>query len=143
MKRILILFIISLSMGTILNSCSQNKKRSQDSIPVANEKTKTEYQEQQQKKMEDETFTTSKGEYLTQKVILHFYNKGVEDGVRDKRGSKERNRNYYHFDGNGTEEQGKAFFVSWFGIPSDENAKEVSNQAIQKYISGYEDGWNY
>ena len=98
---------------------------------------------QQQKKMEDETFTTSKGEYLTQKVIQHFYNKGVEDGVRDKRGSKERNRNYYHFDGNGTEEQGKAFFVSWFGIPSDENAKEVSNQAIQKYISGYEDGWNY
>ena len=143
MKRILILFIISLSMGTILNSCGQNKKRSQDSIPKKKKKPKTEYQEQQKKEMEDETFTTSKGEYLTKKVIQHFYNKGVEDGVRDKRGSKERNRNYYHFDGNGTEEQGKAFFISWFGIPSDEKAKEVYNQAIKKYISGYEDGWNY
>lgn len=50
MKRIFILFIISLSVCTMLNCCGQSEKRSQKSIPVANEKPKTEYQEQQQKK---------------------------------------------------------------------------------------------
>ena len=143
MKRIFVLFIISLSMGTMLNSCGQSEKRSQKSIPVANKKAETERQEQQKKEMEDETFTTSKGEYLTKKVIQHFYNTGVEDGVRDKQGTKELNRSQYHFAGNGTEGHGKSLFVSWFGIPSYEKAKEVYNQAIKKYISGYEDGWNY
>ena len=106
MKRIFVLFIISLSMGTMLNSCGQSEKRSQKSIPVANKKAETERQEQQKKEMEDETFTTSKGEYLTKKVIQHFYNTGVEDGVRDKQGTKELNRSQYHFAGNGTEGHG-------------------------------------
>lgn len=73
MKRIFVLFIISLSMGTMLNSCGQSEKRSQKSIPVANKKAETERQEQQKKEMEDETFTTSKGEYLSKVFTTDYY----------------------------------------------------------------------
>lgn len=50
MKRIFVLFIISLSMGTMLNSCGQSEKRSQKSIPVANKKLKQNVKSNKRKK---------------------------------------------------------------------------------------------
>ena len=165
MKKYIYLLSFVIFVGLSLPSCGPSEKEirekaekeerakiekeRQDSIQAAEAKAEAQRIEEERKKDEREreieknSFTTSKGRFSSEGAIQEIYNRGVELGAMDKRHTQEMNRSYYHFSGNGTEEDGKTLFINWFGIPSDEKAEQILAEAVKKYTAGYEDGWNY
>ena len=146
-----------LAVAFSLASCDNNSQAKQqeierlrqDSIQAAEraekERAKQEAAERaereaaERKQREENTFTSSKGHLCkVDATIQAFYNIGVSEGTDDK----QLHLPYHHL-GDGTEEAFKRNWTAAFGIPNNDKAKEVYNRALQKYIEGYEDGWNF
>lgn len=136
MKRYFVLVGLFVAlMCSCGNRSSQQdlEKQRHDSIEAA------ERESEEGKRMEEDSFTTSKGTFPIKKVLNHWYDFGVDNGASDK--SLPHPRKY--FAGAGTETKFKDFWVSWYGIPNNDKARETYNDALKKYIQGYEDGWNF
>lgn len=153
MKKILAI-LLCVSFMPFITSCGESKAEREARLEQerqweeeahrneAKHQEREKEREQKRQEMEAKTFTTSKGRFLTQEAIQSLYNQGLKHGAADKSTATPSN-SYYHFSGAGTEKVGKSIFVDWYGIPSDEKAKEVCNEAIEKYISGYKEGYNF
>ena len=89
-------------------------------------------------------FTTQKGTYNIEQVLKRMHEEGVSDGsskrsLHDKipssfTKSKMRQDAKSNF---------KQKWVIWYGMPDNEEAKAVYNDALEEYMKGFEDGWNF
>jgi len=151
----LMLFVaISIVIGGCENQAKQQeieKQRQEDSIRVvesvkkefaekeAKERAERERQEAEEKeRIEQDGFTTSaSGVFSIKKVLESSYQDGVRGGGFCKRWGNP------HAAGHGTEAYFKNRWTSSYGIPNNEKAKEVYNQALKEYLRGYNDGLNF
>ena len=136
MKRYFVLVGLFVAlMCSCSNKPSQQdlEKQRQDSIEAAERET-AEREAEENKRMEEEGFTTSKGRYSTKGVIGHFYNEGVREGTWDK----QNNRSSF-----GTSSRFKSLWVNAFGMPNNDKAQDVYNRALEEYKRGYQDGLNF
>lgn len=78
-------------------------------------------------------------EYDTEKVINSFYQDGLREGANAK-SMRSWKRNDL---GQGTETFFKTAWVNYYGIPSNEKAKDVYQRALKKYIKGYDEGYDF
>lgn len=78
-------------------------------------------------------------EYDTEKVINSFYQDGMREGSHAK-SMRSWKRNDL---GQGTESYFKKEWVKYYGIPSNEKAKDVYQRALKKYIKGYDEGYDF
>ena len=100
------------------------------------EKEEQERKEREQKEQEEKqnSFTTSAGTYKVADVMKFYYHQGNSAGRIDK------SCGHKYFNGNGTVQRFKALWR--YGTPTDAKAKEVYEEALQKYTEAYEEGWN-
>ncbi len=93
---------------------------------------------------EPTTFTTGKGTFSIENVLKRMYDEGVTDGS-GKRSlhnkipssfSKSKMRL-------AAKDNFKQKWVIWYGKPDNEEAKSVYNDALEQYMKGFEDGWNF
>lgn len=134
MKRYFVLvgLFIALMCG-----CS-NKPSQQDAEKQGQENVEATEQGTVEKETEKKTFTTSNGTYYIDEVIQRCYNIGAQDGAKHKKYNLS-----YHSSGDGTESGFKGLWTTLYGLPNNDKAREVYNDALKKYIQGYEDGWNF
>ena len=147
MKKFLLFIIILFSVGTILNSCGPSekeirekiKKELQDSIHANVDNVEND------KVIADNAFESSKvGTQSIEETLSILYNKGTEDGRHERKLVNDGATTVYGYRKSlGNEEFYKSLWVTNWGIPNNEKAKEVFEQGKQKYLEGYDDGWNF
>ena len=167
MKKLILMALVAISI--VISSCDNQarqreieKQRQEDSIRVAEnvkkelaekeakekaerekreaeERAERERQEAEEKeRIEQDGFTTSaSGVFSIKKVLESSYQNGVRGGGLCKRYGDP------HFAGHGTEAYFKNSWTNAYGIPNNEKAKEVYNQALKEYLRGYNDGLNF
>lgn len=115
------------------------EKRRQDSIQVA-EREAAEREAAEKERIERESFTTSlPGIYMIDDVLARAYEVGLRDGGIHKSSPDL----YYKYNDTENEREYKKLWTRWYGIPNNDKAKNVYNRALQKYLKGYEDAWNF
>lgn len=149
MKRVILLIMVSISFGIAFNSCGPNEKKIREKIEkehrIANEKAEAERREQQrlreqrQQEMESRTFTIARRIFEIEEALNWSYSLGVTLGADDK--SLGPGRKYIY--GHGKEESFKSFWISDYGIPDNEKARQIYNKGLQQYMKGYENGYNF
>ncbi len=93
---------------------------------------------------EPTSFTTSQGTFNIQKALKDMYDAGVTRGTSGKqthdmvKGSSPKST--YR---SNAEKQFKGTWAALFGIPDNDEAKAVFEQAKEQYMKGFEDGWNF
>ena len=115
------------------------RERQEAAEKEAKERAERERQEAEEKeRIEQDGFTTSaSGVFSIKKVLESSYQDGVRGGGFCKRWGNP------HAAGHGTEAYFKNRWTSSYGIPNNEKAKEVYNQALKEYLRGYNDGLNF
>ncbi len=140
MKNIIPLLASALLLG-ICTACVDKKTQNEEA------KTQTESSESvsnsstsiQTPTPKPDTFIGGDGtEFDTERVLQRRYQAGLSEGSLAK--SKGWPKNDL---GHGTERAFKQQWVAAYGVPNNEKAKEVYNTALQKYIQGYNDGYNF
>lgn len=89
-------------------------------------------------------FTTQKGTFNIKQVLKRMH----EDGVSDGSGKRSlHNRIPSSFPKSKMRQDAKSNFkqkwVIWYGMPDNEEAKAVYNDAQEEYMKGFEEGWNF
>lgn len=143
--KILNKIFLSLSLfSLILCSCEESKQQKDArQIQDRQEQSETEKQSnvdnqriEEQRKIEQETntFNTAKGTFNIDKTINSFYEHGLSLGPLDK---SEGLETY------GSEDYFKIVWLQYYGVPSNDKAKDVYNRCLQKYLDGYKEGYNF
>ena len=157
MKKTLLLMVILMPLFFAscdgINKSNQNSdlerreaelKQREDSLrevelrqaEIQKEQDRIEAIEHEQK--ESETFSTSSGTFKVEDVLNFCYQKGVSNynffGNPDHDGFEPKWR---------TEEKFKDVWTHNFGIPNNEKAKAIFNQAYERYTQGWDDTANF
>ena len=93
---------------------------------------------------EPTSFTTGKGTFSIENVLKRMYDEGVTDGTGKR---SLHNKIPSSFTKSKMRQAAKDDFkqkwIIWYGTPANEEAKAVYNDALEKYMKGFEDGWNF
>ena len=151
MKKNLIILSVVLAVGLAATTTSCTKTATSDD--AGNSKEATEQVEAEQVKseqaepetpVEPTSFTTSQGTFYIKKALKDMYDAGVRNGtsgrhvhdmvkVSSPKSTYRRN----------AEKDFKGIWAALFGIPDNDEAKAVFEQAKEQYMKGFEDGWNF
>lgn len=93
---------------------------------------------------EPTTFTTGKGTFSIENVLKRMYDEGLTDGSGKR---SLHNKIPSSFTKSKMRQAAKDDFkqkwIIWYGTPANEEAKAIYNDALEKYMKGFEDGWNF
>lgn len=140
MKKYTIAIVSTIMLGW-LSSCNDGTKNNEDRTTNTETSTSTSIPSStpapapQPKR---DTFVCAGTEFYTDGVINAFYKDGLSEG------STARSSGWVRHDlGCGTETRFKSDWIRNYGVPDNQKAKEVYNQALEKYIKGYNEGYNF
>lgn len=140
MNRIIPLLIGLILLSTI-SSCGESKAEKEKRIEKESIEAENAKAEAAKQELEMSSFTTSSGRYNTEKALQDSYNQGVKNyntfGAYNPKLGYALNPNVKN------EERFKQIFTTWFGIPTNEKAKEVYKRAYKKYVEGWNDAANF
>ena len=146
MKKNLIILSVVLAVGLAATTTSCTKTATSDD--AGNSKEATEQVEAEQAEpetpVEPTSFTTSQGTFYIKKALKDMYDAGVRNGtsgrnVHDMVKVSSPKSTYR----SNAEKQFKGTWAALFGIPDNDEAKAVFEQAKEQYMKGFEDGWNF
>lgn len=92
---------------------------------------------------EPTSFTTSKGTYSISGAMQNAYDQAVST-ASGRRGLHDKNPSLFKKSGaKAIEADFKSWWMAYYGMPSDDLARDVYQRALKQYKKGFEDGWNY